>query len=91
MPHRSGKTATYPGEMTKVELDIPEDLLGEIDRIAGRTDETRDQFILRIAEEEIDRSHAKMRAEFEELWKNYPLDLGGKTAAEVVREGRDGR
>jgi hypothetical protein len=77
--------------MAKVEFDIPEDLMWEIDRIAARTDETRNQFILRIAAEEIDRSHAKMRAAFEELWEKYPLDLDGKTAAEVVREGRDGR
>ena len=35
MPHRSAETATYPGEMAKVELDIPEDLVDEIDRVAS--------------------------------------------------------
>lgn len=92
MPHRSAETATYPGEMAKVELEMPEDLVDEIDRVAARTDETRTQFILRIASEEIDRSHAKMRKELQDLRAQIgPLDLGGKTAAELIREGRDSR
>ncbi len=91
MPHRSAETATYPGEMAKFEFDIPEDLVDEIDRVAARTDETRNQFILRIAAEEIDRSHAKMRVAFEELWEKHPLDLGGRTAEELIREDRDHR
>ena len=91
MPHRSAETATYPGEMARFEIELPDDLVDEIDRVAARTDETRNQLILRIAADEVDRSHAEMRAAFEELWEKYPLDLGGKTAAEVVREGRDKR
>lgn len=77
--------------MARIEVDIPEDLIDEIDRVAARTDETRNQFILRIAMEETDRSHTKMRAEIEELWEMHPLDLGGRTAEELIREDRDHR
>ena len=91
MPHRSAETATYPGEMTKVEIDMSEDLLEWVDDYAGRAGETRDEFLRRVITEEIDHCHARLRKEIEELLDSHPLDLGGKTAAELIREGRDSR
>jgi len=91
MLNRSAETATYPGEMAKVEISIPEDLLWQIDDFAARADETREGFVRRIVEEEVDRCHARLRKELEELLDSHPLDLGGKTAAELIREGRDNR
>jgi hypothetical protein len=91
MPHRSAETATYPGEMAKVELEISEDLLEWVDDYAGRAGEARDVFLRRTIEEEIARCHARLRKEIEELLDSHPLDLGGKTAAELIREGRDSR
>lgn len=91
MPHRSAEIATYPGEMAKVELDIPDDLLEHVDDYASRADETREEFLRRIIAAEVDRCHEKLRKEIEDLLDSHPLDLGGKTAAELIREGRDSR
>ena len=91
MPHRSAETATYPGEMTKVEITIPEDLLWKIDRAASRADETREGFLRRIVEEAVAEDGAQLRKELEDLLDSHQVDLGGKTAAQLVREGRDSR
>lgn len=91
MPHRSAETATYPGEMARFELELTDDLLEWVDDYADRADETRDEFLRRIIGEEIDRCHARLREEIEGLLDSHPLDLGGKTAAELIREGRDSR
>jgi hypothetical protein len=91
MPHRSAETATYPGEMAKVELEILDDLLEFVDGYAHNAEESRDEFLHRIISEEIDRCHEKLRKELEDLWASHPIDLGGKTAAELIREDRDHR
>lgn len=92
MPHWSAETATYPGEMAKVEIDMSEDLLAHVDDYASRAGETRDEFLGRIVTEEIDRCHARLRKELQDLRAQMgPLDLGGKSAAELIREGRDSR
>jgi hypothetical protein len=56
MPHRSAETATYPGEMAKFELELPDDLLEFVDGYAHNAEESRDEFLRRIIAEEIDRS-----------------------------------
>jgi hypothetical protein len=91
MPHRSAETATYAGEMARIEVDIPADLLEHVDDYAGRAGEPRDEFLRRVITEEIDRCHEKLRKEIEDLLDSHPLDLGGKTAAELIRESRDSR
>jgi hypothetical protein len=78
--------------MAKVELELPDDLLEWVDDYAGRAAESRDEFLRRIIGEEIGRCHEKLRKEIEGLRAGLPpLDLGGKTAAELIREGRDSR
>jgi hypothetical protein len=84
MPHRSAA-------MAKIELDLPEDLLHHVEDYAGRAGVTREEFLRRIIEEEIDRCHARLRKEIEDLLDSHPLDLGRKTGAELVRESRDSR
>jgi hypothetical protein len=91
MPHRSAETATYPGEMAKVEIAFPEDILRQIDEAADRAEESRDAFLRRSIEEEVVRNQARLRKELQDLWDSHTVDLGGKTAAELVRESRDSR
>src|SRR5204862_7745352 len=67
MPHRSAETATYPGEMAKVEIDMSEDLLAHVDACASRAGETRDEFMRRIITAEIDRCLARLRKELQDL------------------------
>jgi hypothetical protein len=92
MPHRSAETATYAGEMARIELDLPDDVLDWVDDYASRAGVTSDEFLRRTIVEEVDRCHAKMRKELQDLRAQMgPLDLGEKTAAELIREGRDSR
>ena len=70
---------------------MPEDLLRQIDEAAQTREETRSGFIQRIAEHEIVESNARLRKELEALLDSHPVDLGGQTAAELVRAGRDNR
>lgn len=90
MPHRSAETASYAGAMAKIELDLPDDLLEQVERYAVRAGLTRDEFLRGVVEEEIEQCHARLRKEMKELLEP-PLDLGGQTAAELIREGRDSR
>ena len=87
MPHRSAETATYAGEMAKVELDLPDDLLRQIDRVAGRRGESRDEFLRRVAESEVHRSNAQWIKEIEQMMG--PPIHGGGEAARWIREDRD--
>jgi hypothetical protein len=91
MPHRSAETATYAGEMAKVEIEFPDDILRQIDEAADRAEESRDAFLRRSIEEEVVRNQARLRKELQDLWGSHTVDLGGKTAAELVRESRDSR
>jgi metal-responsive CopG/Arc/MetJ family transcriptional regulator len=78
--------------MARIELNLPDDLLHQVDRYARRLENSRDDFLRRVVEEEIERCHARLRKEIEDLRASHPpLDLGGKTAAELIREGRDSR
>ena len=91
MPHRSVETATYAGEMAKVEIAFPDDILRQIDEAADRAGESRDAFMRRSIDEEVVRNQARLRKELRDLWDSHTVDLGGKTAAELVRESRDSR
>jgi metal-responsive CopG/Arc/MetJ family transcriptional regulator len=41
--------------VAKIELNLPDDLLHQLDRVAERVGETRDEFLARIAAQEVDR------------------------------------
>jgi hypothetical protein len=89
MLHRSAKTATYAGEMAKVEIDIPDDLLVLIDNLARDAGETREEFLRRVAEEGIATAKAAFRAEIDEML-GPPVSMGGDSA-QIIREMRDQR
>jgi hypothetical protein len=91
MLNRSANSATYAGDMARIEFDLPENLLTHVDGYAHRAGETRDQFLRRIVDEEIGRCHGELRKELEELLDGVELDLGGKSAAEWIRYDRDHR
>jgi predicted transcriptional regulator len=91
MLNRSANTATYDQDMAKIEITLPDDLLEKIDDAAHRVGETRVEFIRRVIESEVEESNARLRAQLEAWLDDHPLDLGGKTAAELIREGRDNR
>jgi hypothetical protein len=90
MPQLAVGNTVYPEAVPKVLISMPEELLRQLDDAAQRRGESRSGFIQRIAEHEIVESNAQLRKELEELLEP-PLDLGGRTAAELVRKGRDTR
>jgi hypothetical protein len=87
MPNRSANTATYGEAMAKVEINLPDDLIRRIDVAAERVGETRDQFLERIAGQEVERIHWQLRRELEQM-VGPPRPMGGN-AAEIIRETRD--
>lgn len=89
MLHRSAETATYAGDMAKVEIDLPDDLLRRVDRAAEREGETREEFLRRAAEQGVDESGARFRKEMEEMMP-APIHRGGESAR-WIREDRDHR
>jgi hypothetical protein len=91
MPNRSVETASYADEMTDLKLSIPDRLAHWVDDYAGRAGESRDEFLVRVVGEEIDRCHANLRAEFEDLLDGIEIDLDGKSATEWIRWDRDHR
>jgi membrane carboxypeptidase/penicillin-binding protein PbpC len=87
MSHRSAETATYAGEMARCEIEFPEDLLMRVDRAAKRAEETRDEFLRRVVEQEVVANEARFRKKLEEVL-GPPEPMGGN-AAELIREMRD--
>lgn len=89
MPHRSAETATYPDEMAKFEIQIPDRRLALMDNLSEDADETREELLSRIAEEGLVRAGDALRAKFlQEL--GPPMPLGGDSA-QIIREMRDQR
>jgi HicB_like antitoxin of bacterial toxin-antitoxin system len=91
MPVLTAGNTVYPSHVAKVLISIPDALLRRVDEAAGRAGESRSGFLQRIAEREIDESNERLRKQLEAMLDSHPVDLGGKTAAELVREGRDSR
>jgi predicted DNA-binding protein len=89
MPDRSAETASYAGEMAKVEINLPDDLLRRVDNAAEDAGETREAFLRRIAEEEVVKSEAAFRRRIEEML-GPPVSMGGDSA-QIIREMRDQR
>lgn len=91
MLHRSAEPQPYAESVAKIELQLPEDFLDQVDDAADRADESRGEFIRRSVEKEVKLNQAQLRKELEDLWDSHPIDLGGRTAAELIREDRDHR
>lgn len=89
MPHRSAETATYPGEMAKFEIEIPDDLLVLIDNLARDAGVTQEELLRRVTEAGLAQARDAYRERFEELL-GPPMPLGGDSA-QIIREMRDQR
>jgi metal-responsive CopG/Arc/MetJ family transcriptional regulator len=80
----------YTRPMAKVMISIPDKLLRRLDARARETSETRSGFLQRVAERELERAEGHDREEIERLLDQIqPLDFGGVSAAQLVREDRE--
>jgi len=76
--------------MAKVMISIPDKLLERLDARARETSETRSGFLQRIAQRELERAERHDREEIGRLLDQIqPLDFGGVSAAQLIREDRE--
>jgi len=73
-----------------VMISIPDKLLERLDARARETSETRSGFLQRIAQRELERAERHDREEIGRLLDQIqPLDFGGVSAAQLIREDRE--
>jgi len=85
----SGNTV-YTHPVAKVMISIPDNLLERLDAQARVNRETRSGFLQRLAERELETADSHMRDEVERLLSEIgPVDLGGVSAAQLIREDRE--
>jgi len=85
----SGNTV-YTHPVAKVMISIPDNLLERLDAQARANRETRSGFLQRLAERELEATDSHMRDEVERLLSEIgPVDLGGVSAAQLIREDRE--
>jgi len=71
-------------------ISIPDKLLARLDARAKETSETRSGFLQRVAERELERAERHDREEIERLLDQIqPIDFGGVSAAQLIREDRE--
>jgi hypothetical protein len=80
----------YTHPVAKVMISIPDDLLERLDAQARAGHETRSGFLRRLAERELESADSHMRDEIDRLLNEIgPVDLGGVSAAQLIREDRE--
>jgi HicB_like antitoxin of bacterial toxin-antitoxin system len=85
----SGNTV-YTRPVAKVMISIPDLLLERLDAHVEAAHETRSGFLQRVAERELERAESHNREEIERLLNEIqPLDFGGVSAAQLIREDRE--
>lgn len=85
----SGNTV-YTHPVAKVMISIPDKLLERLDLRAKEAGETRSGFLQRVAERELERIEGHDREEIGRLLGEIqPLDFGGVSAAQLIREDRE--
>lgn len=85
----SGNTI-YTHPVAKVMISMPDKLLERLDLRAKEVGETRSGFLQRLAERELELTERRDREEIEQmLGEIQPLDFGGISAAELIREDRE--
>jgi len=90
MPALASSNTVYTHPVAKVMISIPGDLLNRLDLRAKETGETRSGFLQRLAERELEQTERHDREEIERLLDEIqPLDLGGVSAAQLIREDRE--
>jgi metal-responsive CopG/Arc/MetJ family transcriptional regulator len=75
--------------VAKVMISIPDDLLERVDALVAAHGETRSGFLQRLAEREAEADDERRHQEVIELLDSLDIDLGGKSAAQVIREDRE--
>jgi hypothetical protein len=80
----------YTHSVAKVMISIPDSLLDRLDAQARAGRETRSGFLRRLAERELESADSHMRDEVNRLLNEIgPVDLGGVSAAQLIREDRE--
>jgi hypothetical protein len=92
MPVLTAGNTVYTHRVAKVMISIPDKLLERLDLRARAEGETRSGFLQRLAERDLEQADRHNREEIERLLDELkPLDFGGVSAAQLIREDRDSR
>lgn len=92
MPVLTAGNTVYTHPVAKVMISIPDALLERLDARAKAGGESRSGLLQRLAEQELQRTGGHDREEIERLLGELqPLDFGGVSAAQLIREDRDSR
>jgi HicB_like antitoxin of bacterial toxin-antitoxin system len=76
--------------VAKVLISIPDALLERVDAHVRVNGETRSGFLQRLAQREIEAADSHVRDEVGRLLDEIePIDLGGISAAQLIREDRE--
>jgi hypothetical protein len=90
MPTLTPSNTVYTHPVAKVMISIPDQLLALIDRHVEAAQETRSGFLQRVAKRELEGAERHDREQIERLLNEIqPLDFGGVSAAQLVREDRE--
>ena len=90
MPILTPSHTVYTHPVAKVMISIPDKLLERLDSQARSNRETRSGFLQRVAERELERAERHDRDEIERLLDQIqPIDFGGVSAAQLIREDRE--
>jgi hypothetical protein len=80
----------YTHPVAKVMISIPDGLLERLDTRAKAANETRSGFLRRLVERELEADEGRRRDEIARLLSEIgPVDLGGASAAQLIREDRE--
>ena len=90
MPTLTPSHTVYTHPVAKVMISIPDKLLELIDSHVEAAHETRSGFLQRLAERELEIAKRRNRDEIERLLDEIrPIDFGGVSAAQLIREDRE--
>jgi hypothetical protein len=90
MPILAAGHTVYTRPVAKVMISIPDSLLERIDAHVEAARETRSGFLQRLAGRELEIADSHMSEEVERLLDEIePIDLGGISAAQLIREDRE--
>ncbi len=89
MPILTAGNTVYTRPVAKVMISIPDALLERLDTQAKALGETRSGFLQRLAERELEADEERRHREIVDLLGSIEVDLGGKSAAQLIREDRE--
>jgi metal-responsive CopG/Arc/MetJ family transcriptional regulator len=89
MPVLASSNTVYTPRVAKVMISIPDKLLERLDARAQSAGETRSGLLQRLVEREVDDRERERQDEVGRLLDSLNIDLGGRSAAEIIREDRE--